>query len=54
MNPVRLQKLLSAARTAFLITFVVWFLAKNYLPTTYFAILYALSFAGAYVAKRGD
>ncbi len=52
MNPVRLQELLSAARIAFLITFLAWFVAEDHLQTTHFAVIYVLSFAGAYVAKN--
>ena len=50
MNPFRFQELFSAARIAFLITF----LAKDHLQTGYFAAIYLLSFAGTYIAKRSS
>jgi hypothetical protein len=54
MNPFRFQELFSAARIAFLITFFIWFLAKDHLQTGYFAAIYLLSFAGTYIAKRSS
>lgn len=54
MNPFRFQELFSAARIAFLITFFIWFLAKDHLQAGYFAAIYLLSFAGTYIAKRSS
>ncbi len=54
MNPFRFHRIFSTARIAFLITFCVWFVAKEHLQAVHFALIYVLSFAGTYIAKRGS